>query len=326
MTQVNFNVTPASAQLDTPVLFLIFNRPNVTKRVFEQIKLIKPKYFYVAADGPRSNHPDDKKNCRETRKIIDQIDWDCELKTLYRETNIGCGSAVRSAISWFFENVEAGIILEDDCLPSLSFFPYCEELLAKYKNEDVVKFIGGNNFQNNIKRGEGSYYFSRYPGSWGWATWRRGWKLFENDISDSTSLIKSGKLDQVFNTLQEKNHWMKSLANAQKQQDNIWDFQFYYSIWKNNGICITPAQNLVINLGFFDKGTHYFLKDSTKTNVKNEKMQFPLKHPEAIVVNREADEYMFLHFYSHSKQRAMRLLRENNLQTIFTYIKKRFFS
>ena len=317
--------TEKSTQLDTPVLFLIFNRPEVTKKVFEQIKLIKPRYFYVAADGPRSTHPDDKKYCQETRKIIDLIDWECELKTLFRETNMGCGLAVRSAISWFFENVEAGIILEDDCLPSPSFFPFCEELLAKYENDDAVKFIGGNNFQNGIKRGDGSYYFSHYPGSWGWASWRRSWKLFNADISDSTSQITSGKLDGIFNTPQEKSHWLKSLANAQKEKDNIWDFQFYYSIWKNNGICITPGKNLVINLGFFDKGTHYFLKDSTKTNVKNETMLFPLRHPSLIAVNQDADKYMFQHFYSHSKQRAIRLLRENNLHTVFTYFKKRFF-
>jgi hypothetical protein len=322
---MKLDIKSTTEQLDTPVLFLIFNRPAVTKKVFEQIKLIKPKHLYVAADGPRTNRPDDTKNCYETRKIIDQIDWKCEIKTLFRENNMGCGLAVHSAISWFFDNVEAGIILEDDCLPNLSFFPFCEELLRKYKDDDEVKFIGGNNFQNDIKRGDASYYFSRYPASWGWATWRRSWKLFNADISDSTTQIKSGKLDRIFNSLQEKNHWMKSLAIAQKERDNIWDFQFYYSIWKNNGICITPGKNLVINLGFFDQGTHYFLKDSTKTNVKNETMHFPLKHPGLITVNREADKYMFHHFYSHSKQRALRLLRENNLRTIFTYFKKRFF-
>ena len=238
---------------------------------------------------------------------------------------MGCGPAVRSAISWFFENVEAGIILEDDCDPNVTFFQFCEELLVKYKDEEVVKFIGGNNFQNGIKRGAGSYYFSHYPASWGWATWRRSWHLFQPDITESTKEIKSGKLDGIFNSKQEKEHWLNSLARAGNESDNIWDFHFYYAIWKSGGLCITPGKNLVVNLGFFDQGTHYFLKDSTKTNVKSETMHFPLIHPDAIAVDVEADKYTFHHFYSHSIQRALRLVRENDLTTIFTYFKKRIF-
>lgn len=311
---------------NTSILFLIFNRTYLTQKVFDKIKLIRPKFLYVAADGPRANRADDVKNCAETRKIIEQIDWDCEIKTLFRENNLGCGPAVRSAISWFFENEEAGIILEDDCEPNQTFFSFCEELLIKYKNEDVVKFIGGNNFQNGRQRGQGSYYFSHYPASWGWATWRRSWHIFNPDITEAAKEIRKGKLNSIFNSLQEKKHWSKSLYKASKESDNVWDFHFYYAIWKSGGLCITPNQNLVINLGFFSQGTHYFLKDSTKTNVKSETMIFPLKHPDSIMVDREADKYTFNNFYSHSKQRALRLLRENDITTIFTYFKKKFFN
>ncbi|QJD94405.1 nucleotide-diphospho-sugar transferase [Mucilaginibacter robiniae] len=308
----------------TPVLFLIFNRVGLTQKVFNEIKKIKPKYLYVAADGPRPDNSSDVETCRETRNIIEQIDWDCELKTLFRDKNLGCGPAVSSAISWFFEHVEAGMILEDDCVPNLSFFPFCEELLEKYKDSDVVKFIGGNNFQGGRKRGNASYYFSHYPASWGWATWRRSWQIFRANISESTAEIKSGKLDYVFNSTKEKNHWIKSLYKANRESSSVWDFHFYYSIWKSGGLCITPNQNLVVNMGFFDQATHYFLKDSTKTSVKNETMVFPLVHPDKVEVNREADKYTFNHFYSHSGQRAIRLLRENNIYGILAYLKNRF--
>src|SRR3990170_3491351 len=142
----------------TPVLFLIFNRPDTTQVVFDQLKKVKPKYLFVAGDGPRESVPGEHDKCEETRKIINQVDWDCEVKTLFRDKNLGCGLAVSSAITWFFSQVPEGIILEDDCYPDLSFFRYCEELLLKYRDVDEVKLIGGNNFQNGITRGSGSYY------------------------------------------------------------------------------------------------------------------------------------------------------------------------
>lgn len=310
------------AFFQTPVLFLIFNRVAVTRKVFDQIKKVRPKYLFVAADGAREDRPEEYLQCVKAREVIDGIDWDCELKLLFREKNLGCGLAVSSAITWFFEHVEAGIILEDDCYPDLSFFPYCEELLAKYENKKEVLFIGGNNFQNGIQRGKESYYFSIYPTSWGWATWRRSWKMFNHDISDAAAQIKDGSLDNVFNSLKEKEHWINSLRIAQKQGDNIWDFHYYYAIWKNKGVCITPNRNLVKNLGF-EEGTHYFLKDSTKTNPNCESITFPLIHPENTAVEKEADKYTFDHFYSHSLQRAIRLFRENNLYSIFMYFKER---
>jgi hypothetical protein len=309
---------------ETPILFLIFNRSDVTQKVFDQIKQIKPKYLFVAADGPRDHKPDDQIKCRETRAIIDQVDWDCQVETLFREQNLGCGPAVASAISWFFDRVEAGIILEDDCFPNLSFFPYCAELLEKYKDNHQVKFIGGNNFQNGIQRGDASYYFSHYPTSWGWASWRRSWDSFNADITDSEQVISSGQLDAVFNTEQEKKHWNKSLVKASNERKSVWDFYFYYAIWRQAGLCITPNKNLVINLGFFDQGTHYFLKDSTRTNVKAETIAFPLTHPKSLTADRDADKYTFDHFYSHSFQRAFRLLKENGVISILKYLQIRF--
>ena len=148
---------------NTPILFLIFNRPDLTKQVFDKIREIKPLHLFIAADGPRGDKYEDQELCRKTKEIVSLIDWECEIKTLFRDENLGCGRAVSEAISWFFEHVEEGIILEDDCLPSSTFFNYCEILLEKYRWDNNIMHIGGTNFQNGIKRGNADYYFSKIP-------------------------------------------------------------------------------------------------------------------------------------------------------------------
>src|SRR5262249_20722231 len=158
-----------------PVLFLIFNRPNTTARVMEAIRTAGPGRLYVAADGPRDGNADEAKRCAEVRRIATQVDWPCEVQTLFRERNLGCRQAVSSAITWFFEQEQEGIILEDDCLPSPSFFPYCAELLARFRNDERIMCITGCNFQQDMKGYPYSYYFSKYHHVWGWATWRRAW-------------------------------------------------------------------------------------------------------------------------------------------------------
>ena len=214
-----------------------------------------------------------------------------------------------------------GIILEDDCLPDLSFFDFCNELLIRYQYNDKIKFIGGNNFQNGICRGNGSYYFSKYPASWGWASWRRVWKNFQIDLSDVKNIFRSGSLDTIFISKQEKKHWFNSFIKANKEKNAVWDFQFYYSIWSVSGICITPNKNLVVNLGLKDNsGTHFFLKDSVKLNPVCEEMAFPLIHPQLIQIDIEADKYTYDNFYSHSLARAIRILRENTWKDILKYV------
>ena len=170
--------------LKTAVLLVIFNRPETTQVVFEAIRKAKPPRLYVAADGPRTEVPSDAKKCKEAREIINQVDWDCEVKTLFREKGLGCGLGPSSAFTWFFEHEEDGIILEDDCLPSQSFFWFCEELLERYRHDNRVMHIGGNNFLNGWQKDRDySYYFSNSGHIWGWATWRRAWKLFDFNIS-----------------------------------------------------------------------------------------------------------------------------------------------
>lgn len=306
------------SNFDTPILFLIFNRPDVTLQVFDQIKKIKPKHLYVAADGPRENHASDLTDCAKTRQIIDQIDWPCELKTLYRNENLGCGFAVCSAISWFFEQVEEGIILEDDCLPDLSFFLFCGELLVKYREDKSIYLISGTNLQNGFKRGNASYYFSNYPITWGWASWRRAWNKFNYDVPDADQIFNSGLLDHVFQSVHEKRYWRNKIIIAESQKKNIWDYQWFYAIWKNKGISITPNVNLVTNIGFRNNAMHTFLRDSIREPSSTNSIQFPLIHPPKNI-DRRADQYTFKNVFSHSLRRLFRLTKENGIISMVKY-------
>ena len=311
-------------RFETAILFLVFNRPDTTQQVFNKIKEIKPKYLFVAADGPRSDKPGEDKKCLETRNIIKQIDWDCELKTLFREINLGCGVAVSEAITWFFDSVEEGIILEDDCLPDLSFFPYCEQLLRTYRNEDKIFFIGGNNFQNGIKRGDGSFYFSNYAHIWGWATWRRAWQKYDLDMNGFPGIFNSGGLDHVFQSNAEKKYWENIFFQTKQKKTNTWDYQWTYTIWKNKGLAITPNTNLVINLGVMDNSTHNFLKDGFREKTTLNSIEFPLIYP-SIYVDKEADRNTFENKYALSTKRVSRIVKENGILPTLKYLFKRSF-
>ncbi|MDP3913230.1 MAG: nucleotide-diphospho-sugar transferase [Bacteroidota bacterium] len=308
---------------DTPILFLIFNRPDVTKRIFEQIRTIKPRYLYIAADGPRPGREDDLVNCRLTREIFNQIDWVCELKTLFRNENLGCGYAVCSSISWFFEQEEEGIILEDDCFPDLSFFQFCQELLDKYKDDEKIYLISGTNMQNGIKRGTGSYYFSNYPITWGWASWRRAWKDFSYEMPDFEKSFISGDFDHLFASTSEKFFWRKKLRKVKSEKKHIWDYQWFYAIWKNGGISIIPNVNLIINLGFRNKALHTFLKDSIREPTIVNSIKFPLIHSRQ-KIDHIADLYTYKNVFSHSIARLSRLTKENGIYSILKYTALKF--
>ena len=185
-------------KFNTPILFLIFNRPDTTFKVFEEIRKIKPAKLYIAADGPRPNVIGEEEKCTASRNIIKQVDWDCDVKTLFREKNLGCKIAVSSAISWFFENVEEGIILEDDTFPTQSFFWFCQELLDFYRNDSRIMHISGNNFQLGKIRGEGSYYFSKYNHIWGWATWKRAWRFYDVSLNTFPIFVQRKVIKNIF--------------------------------------------------------------------------------------------------------------------------------
>jgi len=274
--------------LITPVLFLIFNRPDTTQKVFNAIRQAKPKQLFVAADGLREDKEGEKEKCEQARKIIEQVDWDCEVKTLFRDKNLGCKIAVSSAIDWFFENVEEGIILEDDCLPSQSFFWFCQELLKYYRNDARIMHISGDNFQFGRIRGEGSYYFSKYAHIWGWATWRKAWGCFDVNMKSFKKFKKEAQINNVFNIKQQKKYWMKIFQRVYDDKINTWDYTWVYTCFINSGLCIMPNINLVSNIGFGIESTHTQGENSIFSKMKTEEIT-EIIHPEFVLADQEAD-------------------------------------
>lgn len=287
-----------------PILFIIFNRLDTTEQVFEQIKKQKPKYLYIAADGPRKNREDDIENCRKTREIVNKIDWDCELKTLFREENLGCGKAVSGAITWFFENVEMGVILEDDCLPHDDFFPYCEELLIKYKDNKAIKMISGDNFQDGIKRSDSSYYFSAYTHIWGWATWRRTWQEYDFSLNNISKKQFKNILKQYFSLWNERQVWLDKFVLMKKRVIDTWDYQLSFCIWENRGINIIPNVNLISNIGFGECSTHTNDDNNVLANIPAQSI-LPINHPDVISINKEADKTFFNFYWNKSMARIL---------------------
>ena len=284
------------SEFNTPILFLIFNRPDTTEKVFEKIKLVKPKKLYVSADGARENKIGEKGKCKAARNIVNNIDWDCEVKTFYREKNFGCKLAVSSGIDWFFENEEEGIILEDDVIPNLSFFYFVQELLKKYRNNEKVMHIGGNNFQKGIVRGEHSYYFSNYCHIWGWGSWRRAWKKYDLKMKEYEIFISSEIFERIIQSKNEKKYWLKKLFVAKNNLIDTWDYQWLYSIWLNEGIAITPNYNLTTNIGFSMEGTHTDYGVSHLANLTLQEIK-SITHPTKIEIQREADLFTFNNVY-----------------------------
>lgn len=241
---------------NTPILFLIYNRPKITNLVFDKIREIKPKQLFIAADGPLLSKPNEKYLCEQSRAIVKKIDWDCEVKTLFRENNLGCGKAVSSAISWFFESVEEGIILEDDCLPQNSFFHFCSVMLEKYRYETTVWQIAGTNFLfgERPSKYDADYFFSAHSAIWGWATWKRVWQNFSLDISNGRSHI-SNVLEKRIANLEMRN-WLLNMYEAiENKRIDTWDVQWNYHFHCQNGLCITPISNLIQNIGIL--GSHF---------------------------------------------------------------------
>ena len=284
--------------INTAVLFLVYNRLFHTKKVFEKIKLAKPPRLYIAADGPIKNLEDDKRKVKDVRRyILENIDWKCEVKTLFRENNHGCKYACSEAIDWFFENEEKGIILEDDTLPNESFFKYCEDLLEKYKDDMRVWHIAGNNFHFGWKRdNDYSYYFGGIYGSiWGWATWRNRWKHYDVNMKNYNEAFSKSYLENCYdgsNAVKEKLKDFELIKNG----FDTWDIQWTYARWINNGLTIVPNLNLVSNIGFGEESTHTNFKLDIRGDMKNFKIELPLRHPSLIIRDQISENKFYKNF------------------------------
>jgi len=254
--------------LKTPILFLIFNRPDLTEKVFEEIQKIKPEKLFIAADGPRPDIEGEDEKCRQAREIIEKIDWNCEIKTLFREKNVGLRIAVTGALDWFFEHVEQGIILEDDCLPDPSFFTFCENLLNYYKDNERIMHIAGSNFQDGNRWGNGSYYFSQISAQcWGWASWRRAWALNRPKMEGYKEFKAHNILFDKFKNQKFVDFWQNYYQNAYDNKISSWNAIWSYSIVSANGLCVIPNKNLVSNIGFGENASNCKSKEYSVANL-----------------------------------------------------------
>lgn len=279
-----------NAPLFTPVLFLIFNRPDTTQQVFNEIRKTRPNKLFIAADGPRKNNSNDVLLCQHTRDIVNLIDWDCEVHTLFREENLGCKFAVSSAIDWFFSHVDEGIILEDDCLPDQSFFRFCEELLEDYRDDNRIMVISGINLQKRNEYFHDSYYFSRFVHVWGWATWRRAWNLYDRNMKYWPEFREKKCLKMLFDNKKAIKFWTKVFDDTYQGNVDTWDFQWLFSCWTQGAYSILPNKNLVSNIGFGKNSTHTS-NPSNLSNIPTKNISFPLQHPKFIIQDKYADDY-----------------------------------
>lgn len=275
-----------------PILLLVFNRPKNIKKVIQILEKIKPSKIYISADGPRINKLNDKKFCNETKNLFKSLNWKCDVKKNYLKSNFGCREAVSKGISWFFKNEKYGIILEDDCLPNLDFFKYCEINLKKYYNNKKVGCITGNNFQKIMNVRE-TYYFSKYPHCWGWATWRKSWKVYKKNIDFWPTYKKSLMWLNHFNNDIEQKYWTKIFDKIYARKIDSWAYPWSLCLWKNDMLTITPRVNLVKNIGFGKEATHTV---SSLDDQKYQTNKLPKKwlHPKKIVQHINNDNYVFI--------------------------------
>jgi len=294
------------------MLFLIFNRPETTAKVFEVIRACRPPKLYIAADGPRPDVAGELEKCRQAREFSLQVDWPCDVSTLFREVNLGCKHAVSTAISWFFKHEPEGIVLEDDCLPDPSFFRYCDELLAYYRDDERIFSISGSYLSGDHFQSMESYFFSRHFRVWGWASWRRAWECYDIDMRDWPRIRKSSTLKMIGDgNVIYKNYWKSEFDRAYHGEINTWDYQWLYAHLIHGRLSILPRVNLVKNIGFGDNATHTGDTNSLEANLTLHAMRFPLIHPDAVYRNNIAEDKRidFLHFgieqFKHTKRRSL---------------------
>jgi len=311
-------VPPGS--LTTPVLFIIFNRPDTTQKVFNAIRQAKPKQLFVAADGPRPDKEGEKEKCEQVRKIIEQVDWDCEVNTLFRDKNLGCKIAVSPAIDWFFENIEEGIILEDDCLPDQSFFQFCEKMLVRYRNDIRIMMISGTNYLFNKVTISESYFFSKYYAIWGWATWRRAWIKYDVNMNSWPEFRNKKQLTRIFSDKEIIEYYTNMFQAAYNNRINTWDIQWVYSCIFNNGLSIVPGKNLIANIGV--TGTHTGPKPSIFINMPTVAISTNnIKHPAFVIPNVLCDKAIYYNILTNGNKLKSNIIKFLKQIKIYNYIR-----
>jgi hypothetical protein len=273
------------------IVFIIFNRPEHTRRIAKVLAEARPTRLLVVADGPRPHRPEDAALVQQTRDVIDEIDWQCPVDKNYSDVNMTCTNRVVSGLSWAFSIVEEAIIIEDDIVSDASFFKFCSELLHRYRDDERIGSICGYQPVPDMPCVPESYYFSIYGGIWGWATWRRAWRQYDYHMQEWPQQRKSGWLKRAF---PHQPHAARYFAKAWDQMlasssELSWDFRWVYSIRKRELLCICPKVNLTENIGFGPGATNTLESPERHQVIPSSRMEFPLTHPKRVEWNRKAD-------------------------------------
>jgi len=275
----------------TPIALFVFNRPHLTTQVYERVRAARPSRLLVVADAPRANRPDDVQLCDATRKIVTSPDWPCELLTNFAEENLGARRRISSGLDWVFDLCPEAIILEDDCVPCPSFFSFCSNMLSCYREDTRIMHITGNNFQGGRRRGNGSYFFSRYAHTWGWASWRRAWRYFDVNMKAWPIARQERWLASVMDDPVEIKYWTGILEQAYRGLIEVWDYQWMFTCWSQSGLSIQPNENLVTNIGVGPDALHFKQGHSTIGIPTRELGK--CVHPSVMMADREADRFTF---------------------------------
>lgn len=287
-------------KLETPVAFIIFNRPDTTERVFAEIAKAKPPKLLVVADGARTNKIGEAEKVAATRAIIQRVDWDCEVLTNFSEVNLGCKVRVSSGIDWVFEQVEEAIILEDDCLPDATFFRFCQEMLSKYRVDTRIVSICGTNIQKDISI-DSSFFFSRFSLMWGWATWKRAWSQYDIKMDEWPRLRETNWLEKLgIKNYFFKRTWTANFDYVHYNNFDTWDYQWIYTCWRIGGLTIIPKFNLIENIGFNASATHTTSEHPVLSKLSVDKMQWPLISPKNFAVHYGVDEFIDKNWFGSS--------------------------
>lgn len=295
---------PAS-ELTTPVILLIFNRPDTTALVFAEIAKAKPSRLLVVADGPRQNHIDDVKHCAATRAIIDQVDWDCEVSLNYAEANLGLRRRVSSGLNWAFDLIDEAIILEDDCLPHPAFFRFCEELLDRYRDDQRIMMICGTNVLAPWHADTQSFHFSVYGSIWGWATWRRAWDHYDPNMATWSDPDVQKQVRDVLCDDRQFRHRSDIFWRTYRGELPSWDYQWTFARLLQSGLSIVPSMNLVSNVGFDERATNTTFIDDRLAKVPTQPLTFPLRSPIGVAPDRSFDAALFDYTYRFRKWRKL---------------------
>jgi hypothetical protein len=281
---------------EVPVALFGFNRPEVTRRVFASIAAMRPRRLFLIADGPRADRPQEEAACAEVRKIMTAVDWPCEVATNFSKHNLGCGRRMSSGINWLFDNVDAAILLEDDCLPGVSFFDFCRSMLERYANDTRIGVISGTNYTNRWAQLPPSYYFSRYTHVWGWATWRRSWALYDFDLTELGAARASRVLETVLEHEALARFWYEIFDRVKSGAVDTWDYQLCFTGFVNSWLNIIPSTNLISNIGIGPEATHTTSSNGFE-NLPIGTLQLPLQHPQFKIRCRLNDDLTERHAY-----------------------------